>query len=192
MTTQELQRELDRLESRRAELIEEIEAAHAALTSAQAKLIDGGGSSDEAMAAQSRLTALEGAAEALAERIGATREKLAEAEEVDRIDATREKLTELRKIGEGAGKMITEAHERLNTVFEETVTVLLEAGSRRDDARRAYQNLARTIGEDDDLPRLPAPPYDDVLIAQAVQTATGRREYKERTRRAAERRMATA
>ena len=48
------------------------------------------------------------------------------------------------------------------------------------------------IGGDDDLPRLPAPPYDDVLIAQAVQTATGRREYKERTRRAAERRMATA
>jgi len=193
MKSEELEREIEALLKRKVKFQDGLNQARADLREAQADLIDGNDAASEAATlAQATVTSLVGTLDFLNDRIETTREKLAEAEEAERIDATREKLTELRKIGEDAGKMITEAHERLNAVFEETITVLLEAGSRRDDARRAYQSLARTIGEDDDLPHLSAPPYDDVLIAQAVQTAAGRRDYRERTRRAAERRMATA
>src|SRR5690625_1739447 len=125
MKSEELEREIEALLKRTGKFQDGLNQARADLREAQADLIDGNDAGAEAATlAQATATSLVGTLDFLNDRIETKREELAEAFESERVADVREEMAERRKIGEDARKMVTEAHERLIAVFEETIPVL--------------------------------------------------------------------
>jgi predicted nucleic acid-binding Zn-ribbon protein len=182
--------ELDALHSRKDSIAAELDEARHALREGREAVVTGKGDTESLTTLQARVTALEGAAEAVAERITQKQGELAEAAESERVAGVRKEMASVRAKASGLTKEIAEARNGLMATYDEAVSTFRRKGVELDTCIRGFRELAASTGEGENITIPTDPAWHAHPVAAAVIQQMNAEQYRERSSRGFERMLA--
>jgi chromosome segregation ATPase len=187
MKSDRIKGEIDALRKRETDIAAELEEARQALRNGREAVVTGKGSTSDLTTLQARVTALEGAAEAVVDRITEKRTELAEATESERVRDVRTQMSGCRTEASALIEELAEKRTELSAAYDAALETFRRKGGELDATIRRFRELAASIAADEDITVPPDPAWHSHPVALTVTRQLESEAYRERSSRGYER-----